>query len=133
MELKTQPDYQDFHLEGVNHISPAEAYNLVSEEKALLIDVRDKSEYDVEHIGLPNVRNYPMTEMLKNLDYLPPDAMLITMDTTGERGVKVANLLNMQRFKQVANLDGGIVQWKRENFPTDDILPDECSECKGCS
>ena len=128
-----QPQHQNFHLEGVQHISPREAFEQLINNKALLIDVRDKEEYEVERIGLANVKHCPMTEIVDRLEDLPKDILLITMDTLGERGTKVANLLNMQQFPRVANLDGGIIRWKEENLPVEDILPDACDGCCGCS
>jgi len=131
--LLMQPQHQKFHLEGVQHISPREAFEKLNNNTALLIDVRDKDEYEVEWIGLANVKHYPMREIVDSLEELPKDILLITMDTLGERGTKVANLLNMQQFPRVANLDGGIVRWKAENLPVEDILPDACGGCCGCS
>ncbi|MBS3769809.1 MAG: hypothetical protein KGY70_09040 [Bacteroidales bacterium] len=55
------------------------------------------------------------------------------MDSLGEKGTKVANLLNIQQFPQEANLDGGIVRWKTENLPIEVILPNACGGCCGCS
>lgn len=127
-----QPQHQKFHLEGVQHISPIEAFNLLIENKAILIDVRDKEECKVEWVNLDNVKYYPMTEIIDNLEHLPKDALLITMDTIGERGTKIANLLNTQKFSKVANMDGGILQWRVENLPIEDILPGECGGCSGC-
>ena len=131
-KLLMQPQHQKFHLDGVKHISPVEAFDLLIDEKAILIDVRNKEEYGIERVSLDNIKNYPMTEILNNLEYLPKDILLITMDTTGERGTKVANLLNMQQFSQVANMDGGITQWRTDNLPIEDILPGECGGCSGC-
>jgi len=131
-KLLMQPQHQNFHLDGVKHISPVEAFDLLIDEKAMLIDVRNKEEYGIERVSLDNIKNYPMTEILNNLEYLPKDILLITMDTTGERGTKVANLLNMQQFPQVANMDGGISQWRTDNLPIEDILPGECGGCSGC-
>lgn len=128
-----QPQHQKFHLEGVEHISPRKAFEQLSKNTALLIDVRDKDEYEVERVALKNMRHCPMTKIVDSLDDLPKDVLLITMDTLGERGTKVANLLNMQQFSRVANLDGGIVQWKAENLPVEDILPEACGGCSGCS
>jgi len=127
-----QPQHQKFHLDGVKHISPVEAFNLLIEDKAILVDVRDEKEYEVERVSLDNIRYYPMTEIMDNLEHLPNDILLITMDTIGERGTKVANVLNMQQFSQVANMDGGISQWRADNLPTEDILPGECGGCSGC-
>jgi len=127
-----QPQNQKFHIDGVKHILPVEAFNLLIDDKAILIDVRDKKEYEVERVSLDNIKYFSMTEIMNNLEHLPNDVLLITMDTIGERGTKVANLLNMQQFSQVANMDGGILQWRTENLPTEDILPDECGGCSGC-
>ncbi|MFO7970873.1 MAG: rhodanese-like domain-containing protein [Desulfobacterales bacterium] len=133
MNLPMQPKNQRFHLEGVRHISPREAFEQLNNNAVLLVDVRDKDEYDVERVGLPNVKHYPMTEIVDSLENLPKAVLLITMDTLGERGTKVANLLNRQQFSRVANLDGGIVRWKAENLPVEDILPSACGGCCGCS
>ncbi|MGM0573782.1 MAG: rhodanese-like domain-containing protein [Bacteroidota bacterium] len=132
MNLLMQPQHQKFHLEGVRHISPREAFEQLNNDNALLIDVRDKDEYEVERIGLPNVKHCPMAEIVNSLEDLPKDVLLITMDTLGERGTKVANLLNMQQFPRAANLDGGIARWKTENLPVEDILPEACGGCCGC-
>ncbi|MCF8217635.1 MAG: rhodanese-like domain-containing protein [Bacteroidales bacterium] len=126
-----QPNHQKFHLDGVRHISAVEAFNLLKEDKAMLIDVREKEECEVERVNLENVKNYPMTEIIDNLKHLPEDILLITMDSIGERGTKVANLLNIKKFKHVANLDGGLVQWRAENLPDENILPDACG-CSSC-
>lgn len=74
-----------------------------------------------------------MTEIIDNLEHLPEDILLITMDSIGERGTKVANLLNIQKFKHVANLDGGLVQWRAEILPVENILPDACGCSSYCS
>src|SRR6056297_3206189 len=131
-KLLMQPQHQKFHLDGVKHISPVEAFDLLIDEKAILIDVREREECEVERISLDNVKYYPMTEIMDTLKHLPKDVLLITMDTIGERGTKVANLLNMQQFPQVANMDGGISQWRTDNLPIEDILPGECGGCSGC-
>lgn len=131
-KLLMQPQHQKFHLEGVQHISPVEAFNLLLDEKAILLDIRNKEEYEVERVSLDNVKYLPMTEIMDNLEHLPKDILLITMDSIGERGTKVANLLNTQKFPKVANMDGGISQWRTDNLPIEDILPGECGGCSGC-
>ncbi|MFW5916356.1 MAG: rhodanese-like domain-containing protein [Bacteroidota bacterium] len=113
-------------------MSAEHAYGLLSQHKAILLDVREKDEYEVERVALPGVLHYPMPKVIENVQDIPDERLIIVMDSLGERGTKVANLLNMQGFRQVANLDGGLVQWKAGGFPVEDILPDACDGCWGC-
>jgi len=117
--IKKTPDYQDFQLDGVRHISASVAHDLICKHQAVLLDVRENDEYEVERIALPGVLHYPMPEVIDNIQDLPARELIIVMDTLGERGTKIANLLNLQGFRQVANLDGGLMQWKAEGFPID--------------
>ena len=130
--VKESPEIQEFNLEGVKHISAEDAYRLLSQQKAILLDVREREEYEVERVALSGVLHYPMPKVIDNIQELPSYKQIIVMDTLGERGTKVANLLNLQGFRQVANLDGGLVQWKAGGFPVEDILPDACGGCCGC-
>ena len=132
-KLKYAPECQNFHLDGVRHISAAGAHELLQEQKAILIDVRRGDEVEVERVSLPGVMVYPMEQIIDHLQDIPGGQLVIVMDSRGERGTKVARLLNMQGFRQVANLDGGLVQWKNEGFPVEDILPDACGGCCGCN
>ena len=132
MQTNEKPKVQKFHLEGVKHVSAREAYGCLLQQKAVLIDVREKEEFEVEQLALPDAMHIPMPEVIDRLGQLPADRWIIVMDTQGERGTKVANLLNRQGYNHVANLDGGLVQWKAEGLPVEDILPDACGGCCGC-
>ena len=131
-KLKNAPECQNFQLDGVRHISASVAHELLCKHQALLLDVREKDEYEVERIALPDVLHYPMTEVIDNIQDLPSRELIIAMDSRGERGTKVANMLLMQGFTDVANLDGGLLQWKAGGFPVEDILPEACGGCCGC-
>lgn len=131
MNLKDQPEYQTFHLDGVKHISPREAYDFVSQEKAIMIDVREKEEFEVEHVDLPDVLLHPMPQIMERLQYIPNDRLIIVICAKGERSTKVARVLEMQGFAQVANLDGGMKQWLKEALPVENIMPEACGSCHG--
>ena len=132
MQTNEKPKVQKFHLEGVKHISAMEAYGYLAQQKAVLIDVREKEEFEVEQVALPVFIHIPMPLIIDRLGQLPDDQLIIVMDSQGERGTKVANLLNRQKYNDVANLDGGLVQWKAEGLPVENILPDACGGCCGC-
>ena len=130
--MNNLPEVQIFHLDGVKHISAREAYRYLLEQQAIMIDVREKDEFEVEQVALPDAIHIPMPKIVDRLDYIPDDRLIIVIDSQGERGTKVANLLNRQGYNDVANLDGGMVQWKAAGLPVENILPDECGGCCGC-
>ncbi len=131
MDLKEQPQYQSFHLEGVKHMAPKKAYSLISEGQAIMLDVREKDEFEVEHVNTPNVLLHPMPQIMERLQYIPDDRLIVVICAKGERSVKVARVLEMQGFAQVANLDGGMKQWLKEDLPVENIMPEACGSCKG--
>jgi len=132
-EMQDSPVNQNFHLDGVKHISAAEAHGLLKEQKGILLDVRREDEFEVEQVPLQGVMLYPMEQIIDHIQQIPKEQKVIVMDSTGERGTKVAHLLNLQGFRHVANLDGGLVKWKEEGLPVENILPDACGGCCGCT
>jgi len=116
IQLTDKPTLQDFHLEGVNHIAPEEAYHAVKSDLAILLDIREEYEWN-EKMDLTEVLYHPMSFIMDRLKHIPDDKTIVVICAKGERSTKVANLLNRQGFKSVANLDGGINEWKKQNLP----------------
>lgn len=136
MKTTTQPLYQEFQIEGVKHIGPQDAYTLIKDKKAVLIDVRESEEVDIDLINMENVLYHPMSVILERLPLIDKDQNIIVMCPGGVRSSKVVNLMNIQGFTNVANLDGGFKLWKSIGLPYDTILPsgDGCNgHCDSCS
>ncbi|MDR1679244.1 MAG: rhodanese-like domain-containing protein [Prevotellaceae bacterium] len=73
---------------------------------------------------------------MEKLDHLPKEISIVVVCDDGTRGTKVANMLNCQGYKDTANLDGGIKEWKANNLPIIEtgFKPDNHSGCNGsCS
>jgi rhodanese-related sulfurtransferase len=137
MKTNELPNYQTFHLDGVKHITPENAIAELQTENALMIDVRESDELEHERFKIDNVVNHPMSVILDRLDSVPRDLNIIVSCHVGERSVKVANLLIIQGFSSVANLDGGIRMWKMFGLPVDGNHHEEnggcgCCDQKGC-
>lgn len=134
MNLSKTPQFQSFQLEGVNHISPADALEAINQGTALIIDVRELSETFSIYIPHDNVLFHPMSVIIERLNRIPTDKLLIVACNSGIRSVKVANLFNVQGFKTVANLDGGIEEWKKQGLPIEENTTTFTSSCGcGCS
>ena len=84
-----------------------------NKENILLIDVRNKDEYDKAHI--PNAINIPLSELENHLNTFDKSALIITVCAKGGgRSEKGANLLKQNNFK-AQWLCGGTDQWITNN------------------
>jgi rhodanese-related sulfurtransferase len=117
MKVTNQPQFQTFNIEGIMHINPVEAFEALKEVGTFALDVREPEETLALRMEADNVLYHPLSKIMDRLQYIPRDKFLIVACATGERSVKVANLLQRQGFPNVANLDGGIVNWRTHGLP----------------
>lgn len=117
MASKT-PQYQQYTFENTLHISPVEAFELIKNDKAILLDVRE--EYEIAE-GKPdlssNMLAIPMSILLENLDLIPRDKPLIVMCAHGIRSVQVVAYLNQFLPEACYNLDGAFEYWELQGLP----------------
>jgi rhodanese-related sulfurtransferase len=133
MKTLDKPTLQDFHIEGVKHITPSNAIKLLQKKEAVLIDVREMNEIEFERIDLDNVLYYPMTTIADKLSFIAKDQNIILICPGGTRSTKVANMLNRQGYPNVANLDGGFLSWIKQNLPFKTEVMNTGSCGCGCS
>ena len=119
MQTTETPTLQGFHIEGVKHVVPKEAYDAIEKGTAVLLDVRELSEVKLEKIPLDRVINHPMSVIVDRLPYISKDQNIVVICQAGVRSVKVASFLNRNGYPNVANLEGGITLWKALGLPVE--------------
>ena len=131
MITNDKPIFQEFNIEGVQHITPQNALAELQNGTAIMVDVREEPEFKLESIPLDNVFYYPLSQIGEQLQNIPSDKPIIVICNAGVRSSKVVNLLNRNGFINSANLDGGIIMWKALGLPveSDISFPGGC----GCS
>lgn len=82
----------------------------------LLLDVRESWEY--QRVHLPESKLIPMRQIPMALSSLDEHQEIVVICHHGIRSRQVAYFLEMNGFKQVINLYGGIDAWAREVDPT---------------
>jgi rhodanese-related sulfurtransferase len=122
MNTTDKPAFQVFHLEGVKHIAPLKAMELLQNKEAVIIDVREETETALESIPLENVLYHPMSVIMDRIPFISKDQQIILVCPGGVRSTKVAHLFNLQGYPNVANLDGGLTMWKAFGLPYDSNL-----------
>ncbi len=103
---------------SVREVSPSEALELLDND-ALLIDVREPSEWDAGHA--PMASSIPLSELPDHVDELPRDRLIVCVCRSGGRSFRAASYLKENGF-DAANLTGGMMSWFAEDLPV------ECDE-----
>jgi rhodanese-related sulfurtransferase len=98
-------------------IEPQAAERLMETAKPLVLDVREKAEWDTERIA--GAVHVPIRELPKALDRLPDSrgAPIIVYCAIGLRGAMATTVLRMWGYTNVRNLRGGLAGWKAANLP----------------
>lgn len=104
-------------MEGVKHINPLDALEVLTNGEAVMLDVRELNEVKQESVPLDRVLNHPMSVIMDRLPYIAKDQNIIVACPGGVRSVKVANMLNLQGYPNVSSLDGGFILWKAKGLP----------------
>jgi rhodanese-related sulfurtransferase len=102
---------------GAKEIDTGKAIELINYQDALILDVRDDSEYESGH--LPNSKHMPSEKVEERWVEITKykDRPIVVIYKSGIRSSHASTVLQKNGFKQVHNLMGGIDAWKRASLP----------------
>ncbi len=102
---------------GAKEIDAQQAVRLINYENAVVLDVRDDSDYASGH--LPDSKHIPQELVKERLGELEKykKKPVIVIFSPGLRAAQTGVTLHKNGFERVFNLNGGIDGWKRENLP----------------
>ncbi len=109
-------DYEEFcggHSVELNDEISVEELNqrMKSGEKIVLLDVRQKFEYDIANL---NGVLIPLGELQSRLKELDPSKEIVVYCHTGNRSGRAVAFMRQQGFSKARNLVGGIDAWSRK-------------------
>ena len=102
---------------GIKEVDTREAVQLINHQDALILDVRDDSEYAAGH--LPNSKHVPSEKIEERWTELEKfkDKPIVVIYQGGVGSNRPSLVLKKNGFSQVFNLMGGIDAWKRASLP----------------
>jgi hydroxyacylglutathione hydrolase len=106
-------------------IPQVDVKSVATDAGALVIDVRNASEWEAGHI--PGVENIPLATLPERLAELPRDRRTIVHCQTGARSSIAASLLKAHGMIDVSNLAGGFAAWRDRGLPTEEGHPSAAS------
>jgi rhodanese-related sulfurtransferase len=96
------------------NISPPDAHSALGAGAAILIDVREPSEWAQGHT--PDTRHVPLATLPRHVADLPRDQQLLVICRSGNRSRSAAKYLREQGF-DARSVAGGIAVWAAHGLP----------------
>ena len=90
-----------------------------NQAKYLLLDIREREEYEVSHIQGAQYLGYKNIDYSK-LDNISKDQPLVLYCSVGYRSEKIGEKLKKKGFQKVYNLYGSIFEWVNQGYPVVD-------------
>src|SRR5438876_10609850 len=106
---------------NIREISPQDAAAKSQRREAVIIDVREKDEWDEEHI--PNATHLSRGTIELDIEEKVPDpnAMIICHCGGGGRSALAAESLQKMGYKNARSMASGFKAWKAAGLPTTKI------------
>jgi rhodanese-related sulfurtransferase len=102
----------------ITEIPPEEAANKLQNKEAVIVDVRDKDEWDEEHI--PHAIHLSRGTIELDIEEKVPDpnTIIICHCGGGGRSALAAESLQKMGYKNARSMAGGLKAWKATGLPT---------------
>lgn len=115
-----------FFLQACNqpaiNISVQDFAKGISQNNIQLLDVRTQNEYNSGHLKNAFLADWINKQAFtERIQYLDKNKPVYTYCLSGGRSKAAAQWLQQQGFKEVHNLEGGIMAWKNENEPVEGV------------
>jgi len=104
-------------VHGTQEVGVSEAVRLINQKDALVLDVREASEYSAGHI--PNARNLPAGQLKERLQELDrwKNRPVIVHCRNGQRSSAAAAALRQAGFAEAVKLRDGLTAWEQASLP----------------
>ena len=102
---------------GGSSVTAQQLVDLVNRENALVLDVRDKKEFDAGHIV--DAVNVPAAALESRLGELKgyKDRPVVVVCKMGQHSGAAGIVLRKNGFTNVSRLSGGLAEWRNQNLP----------------
>lgn len=104
-----------FSKPKVKEITPAEAQRRYQEKKAVIVDVREKDEWQGGHIQ--GARHVPLGDLQRRAAEVMSAPEVIFVCQSGGRSASAAQAFEAAGHPNVSSLAGGMGAWRRAGLP----------------
>lgn len=104
---------------GIQKVTSQEAVQLINRQAAVIVDVREPSEFQGGHIG--RAINIPLGQIATRSQELKKfkERPIVVCCASGARSARAVAILRKEGFANVHNLSGGMSAWRSQNLPVE--------------
>jgi len=95
----------------INQVNSDELLDFIDINNAVLVDVRTNDEYNSGYIENSLNIDYLSNDFSENVEKLDKNIPIVLYCRSGKRSTLSANKLSKLGFKEIYNLQGGILEW----------------------
>ena len=103
-------------INGVIHLTPKDAYAILM-NGGVAVDIREDYELDYKLLDVPESIFIANSKFKTSFEKLSKTKALILVDTVGLRSKDAVIFLQERGYTNVANLNGGLVDWDKDKLP----------------
>lgn len=98
-------------------VSPAQAVTLINRSNAVVLDIREKKEFDAGHIV--DAVHIPIAKLGSRVTELEKhkDVPIVVVCKLGQSSTDAIKLLKGAGFNHVVRMSGGMTEWRAQNLP----------------
>ena len=102
---------------GASSIGPQKAVMLINRQGAVVVDVREKKDFDTGHIV--DSINIPLAKLKQRLSELRKhkEKPVVVVCKLGQHSSDAAKTLQESGYAEVFRLSGGLTEWKAQSLP----------------
>jgi rhodanese-related sulfurtransferase len=104
---------------GVQKVTSQEAVQLINRQAAVIVDVREPSEFQSGHIA--RAINIPLGQIATRGQELKKfkERPIVVCCASGARSSRAVALLRKEGFANARNLSGGMAAWRTQSLPVE--------------
>lgn len=102
---------------GASSVGPQKAVMLINRQGAVVVDVREKKDFDTGHIV--DSINIPLAKLKQRLSELRKhkEKPIVVVCKLGQHSGDAAKTLQESGYAEVFRLSGGLTEWKAQSLP----------------
>ena len=102
---------------GGRSVTAQQLVDLVNRENALVLDVRDKKEFDAGHIV--DALNIPFASLDSRMNEIRKhrERPVVVACKMGQHSGTAGSILRKHGFENVSRLTGGVTEWRNQSLP----------------
>ena len=102
---------------SASSVTPQQAIMLINRKDAVVIDVREKKEFDTGHVV--DSLNIPLAKLKQRITELKKykNKPLLVVCKLGQHSGEAAKIVQEAGYEEVFRLSGGVTEWKAQSLP----------------